>query len=112
METIGEQNLRRVFAQRLQTERRDRGLTQEQLAEKIGRSVDLVSRLERATTGPSIETLALLSDVFDLEAASLLTFMRLEAQPPAGQLSEIMTLLPRFPDSEIPRLKRVIEAMR
>jgi len=112
METTGEQNLRRIFAKRLQIERRERGLTQEQLAEKIGRSVDLVSRLERATTGPSVETLALLSEVFDLEAASLLTFMMLEAQPPAGQLSDIITLLLSFPDSELPRLKRVIEAMR
>ena len=56
-------DLRAVFAQRLQIERRQPGITQEMQAERIGRSVDMVSRMERAATSPSFETLALVVSV-------------------------------------------------
>ena len=46
--------------------RRRRGLTQEQLADLIGRSTDAVSNLERGVSLPSFETLDRLSQRLDV----------------------------------------------
>jgi transcriptional regulator with XRE-family HTH domain len=51
--------------------RTERGLTQAQLAEKIGRSLDLVSRIEMGDSAPSFETLEEFSRVLDVRAAEL-----------------------------------------
>jgi transcriptional regulator with XRE-family HTH domain len=50
-------DLRRHIAIRLRTIRKDRKLTQEQLASLIGRSVDAVSNIERGRGLPSLGTL-------------------------------------------------------
>jgi transcriptional regulator with XRE-family HTH domain len=50
------------FALVLRTLRSDRGLTQEQLAELIDRSVQTVSNLERGETLPTIDTLARIAE--------------------------------------------------
>lgn len=51
---------------RLREIRKARGLTQERLAERIERSVDAVSALERGLALPSFETLEKLADVLDV----------------------------------------------
>lgn len=51
---------------RLREIRKSRGLTQERLAERIERSVDAVSALERGLALPSFETLEKLADVLDV----------------------------------------------
>ncbi|HEY0835013.1 MAG TPA: helix-turn-helix transcriptional regulator [Azospirillum sp.] len=50
------------FALVLRTLRSDRGLTQEQLAELIDRSVQTVSNMERGETLPTIDTLARIAE--------------------------------------------------
>lgn len=52
-------------ALRIKTLRRRRGLTQEGLAELIGRTVDAVSNLERGRSLPSFETLEKLSEALE-----------------------------------------------
>lgn len=51
---------------RIKTLRKERGLTQEELAEKIDRTKDAVSNLERGLSLPSFETLETMSKVFDV----------------------------------------------
>jgi transcriptional regulator with XRE-family HTH domain len=58
---ITEQTIKEVFARRLRDARRTSGFTQEQLADAIRMSVDMVGRLERGAAKPSFETLAKLS---------------------------------------------------
>ena len=57
------------LAELIHSRRKDLGLTQKQLAAKIGRSVALVGQIERGQTNPSLETLRRLKSVllFDLE---------------------------------------------
>lgn len=50
------------FGIRLKALRKQRGLTQEQLAELIDRSVDAISKMERGITLPSLETLMRLNE--------------------------------------------------
>jgi transcriptional regulator with XRE-family HTH domain len=67
--------LQRELGIRIQALRKQRGLTQEELAEAVGRSVDTVSNIERGFSLTRIETaLAIavalkttLRDLFDLE---------------------------------------------
>lgn len=53
-------------ALRIKTIRRRRGLTQEGLAERISRTVDAISNLERGKSLPSFETLEKLSEALDV----------------------------------------------
>jgi transcriptional regulator with XRE-family HTH domain len=65
---------------RLQAARRQRGLTQEELAFKINKTAESISNIERGIQLPSIETLARLS--------------RARARHPIGRIFE------RYPRSE------------
>lgn len=51
---------------RIKTLRKERDLTQEELAEKIDRTKDAVSNLERGLSLPSFETLEIMSKVFEV----------------------------------------------
>ena len=62
------------FGRRLRYLRRQRDLTQEQLAEAAGISVDLVSNIERGANAPSFATLQLLAKVLKLPVAELFDF--------------------------------------
>ena len=65
-------DLRATVGASLKRLRQGRGLTQAELAEAIGRSVDMVSRLERGDATPSLETLALLAGALAAHPAELL----------------------------------------
>jgi transcriptional regulator with XRE-family HTH domain len=64
--------VRQRFAQRLRSMRNERGLTQEKLAELIGKTVEHVSFLERAERSPSFEILFDLAEALGISASSLL----------------------------------------
>ena len=48
---------KRLFGDRVQTLRKERGITQEQLAEDISKSVEHISYIERGERAPSFETI-------------------------------------------------------
>jgi transcriptional regulator with XRE-family HTH domain len=50
-------SLRKAFGNRLRSIRYERKLTQEQLAEHVGISVDFLSLIERGINAPSFETI-------------------------------------------------------
>jgi transcriptional regulator with XRE-family HTH domain len=66
--------LREHFGQRLYFLRRLRDLTQEELAEAIGRSTTFVRAMERGREGPSFNTLAKLAEVLDVDVIELFRF--------------------------------------
>lgn len=57
---------------RIQTFRRRRELSQQQLAEKVERSVDTISHLERGVSLPGLETLIRLSGELDVPILELI----------------------------------------
>lgn len=67
--------LKRLFGLKVQALRRRRGLTQEALAEAIGKSVDTISNIERGAGSPRVETAldiantlgVTLAELFDVE---------------------------------------------
>jgi len=67
-------DLRKQFGKRLQSLRRQSGLTQEQLAEATNISVDFLSLVERGINAPSFENLEKLSKALDVQVRELFDF--------------------------------------
>jgi len=65
---------KRLIGERIRQLRKSRDLTQEQLAERIGRSVDAVSNLERGINTPNFNTLALLGEALDVPLREFFDF--------------------------------------
>jgi transcriptional regulator with XRE-family HTH domain len=65
------EDFKRRFGMRVQTARRRRDLTQEQLAEQIQRTADTVSLIERGAASTRIETAFRIAEVLDVPLSSL-----------------------------------------
>jgi transcriptional regulator with XRE-family HTH domain len=72
--------LRQKFGKRLRQIRRYRDLTQEQLAEQVGVSVDFIGNLERGESAASFDTLEKLAEVLEVEVDELFRFADLRKQ--------------------------------
>ena len=66
--------LKLKFGNKLRKFRRNKDLTQEQLAELLGVSVDFVSKMERGINGASFETLQKLADVLEVRVEEFFQF--------------------------------------
>ena len=70
--------LKRQFGRQVQGLREAKGLTQEQLADRIGRSVDTVSNIERGVNATRIEVAYLIAGELGVRLQDLFAF---EADP-------------------------------
>ncbi|MBR3885187.1 MAG: helix-turn-helix transcriptional regulator [Clostridia bacterium] len=64
--------IKEIISQNLISLRKERGLTQNELAEKLAYSDNMVSRWERGEITPSIETLQKISEFYNVSLSSLL----------------------------------------
>jgi transcriptional regulator with XRE-family HTH domain len=67
-------SLRLQFGRRLRQLRRQKDMTQEQLAEAVGVSVEFLSNLERGINAPSFETLEKLAQALSVPVMELFRF--------------------------------------
>ena len=67
-------DLRNQFGKKLRKIRRDRDMTQEQLAEAIGVTMAFISRMERGRHGPSFDNLQKLAEVLGVKVEELFQF--------------------------------------
>jgi transcriptional regulator with XRE-family HTH domain len=74
-------SLQRRFAARVREIRRQRGLTQQQLAERIERSTNAVSALERGVSLPTFETLERLADALNAPVREFFDTDAVDADP-------------------------------
>lgn len=65
-------NIRAAIGQQVRIVRRQRGMTQEELAGKLDRSVEAVSNIERGVSLPSLDTLFRLGEALEVPATELL----------------------------------------
>ena len=68
---MAKSDVQRRFGRRVKALRQQRGLSQEQLAEAIGRSVDTVSNIERGFSATRIATADLIARTFGVELQEL-----------------------------------------
>jgi transcriptional regulator with XRE-family HTH domain len=69
-------DLKRRIAIKLKTVRKSRKLTQDELADLIGRSVDAISNIERSKGLPSLETLQAIASKLDIPIAEFFDAVR------------------------------------
>jgi len=66
--------LKENFGKRLRSIRRKKDLTQEQLAELVGLSVEFISNIERGINSPSFNTLEKLEQVLHTPVSEMFKF--------------------------------------
>ncbi len=66
--------LQKKLGQRIASLRKDRKLTQEQLAEALGCSVEFISLVERGVNAPSVAGLEKFAKILKVEVRELFTF--------------------------------------
>ena len=71
-------SLRELFGKRLVELRHVHGITQAQLAEKIGVTVEFISLMERGINSPSFDTLEKLANAIGVEVYELFLFERMK----------------------------------
>ncbi len=67
-------NLKTKFGKRLKQLRNERGITQEQLADKTGLTIESISNIERGIFGPKFENLEKIARVLKVEVKHLFDF--------------------------------------
>ena len=66
--------LQKKLGQRIASLRKERKLTQEQLAEAVGCSVEFISLIERGVNAPSVSGLEKFAKILKVEVRELFTF--------------------------------------
>lgn len=101
---------KRLIGARIKGLRRERGLTQEDVAERTGLSVNYLSRIERGLENPTLDTLLGLTDALKVEPLDLFTFEHEEPDPrrlrqlPARLVSEAR-------DEQLNQVAKVLRAL-
>ena len=67
-------NLKTEFGKKIKRIRKEKGITQEELAFRAGISVDFLSLIERGKNAPSFENLEKLADAFGAPVRDLFDF--------------------------------------
>ncbi len=98
-----EQALKSFFASRLRSQRKAAGLSQAELGERIGRTAEAVSNIERCKSLPAIDTLIALADALGVPVQSFLPTS--EASTPGrrrlDQESEAAALISQLSDKQL-----------
>lgn len=108
------QTIEEVVRARLRSLRSARGLTQEQLCERAGISVDAVNRIENGSRVPTITTLARLAEALEVELAELVSTTPLPTPklPPAvGRVVAALNGQPEALQEAAEKIVRVLLAV-
>lgn len=101
-------NMKQLLGARIKSLRRGRERTQEQLAERMGLSVNYVSRIERGLENPTLETLLGLAEALKVELGDLFTFEQEEPDP--KRLRQLLTRL--LDEAKGDQLKQAVKVLR
>lgn len=106
--------MKSALAARLRDARRQAKLSQEELAEKVGRSVDGISNIERGINLPSLDTLIDICRALSISAAVLIEELQSPATSPERQELEwrLRCLCHDLPERDLPLAIDLIAAVR
>lgn len=104
--------LSEIFGTSLRQCRKARGLTQAQLADATGLSLEMIGRLERGKAAPSFDTVAALARALQVPAPVLFGAEPTEIKGKRRDLLDrINKLLAACSDDELRRAERVLRAL-
>ena len=93
MPKSGTEDLAVAVGRAIAKQRVTSGLTQEQVAERLGIGLEAVSRMERGVVIPTVIRLFELADIFACDAADLLTEASSRSSDQASHLDRLMSRL-------------------
>lgn len=67
----GNNDILKIIGNNVKTIRLSRGITQEQMAEKLNRSINFVSLIELGKSGMSVETIIAVCNILDISSQSI-----------------------------------------
>lgn len=70
-------SVKKLLGEKIRKLRKEKGLTQEQLAELVGVEPRHISRVEGGYSSPSVERLAVMANVLEVPIKELFNFMQL-----------------------------------
>ncbi len=94
----------RMIGKRILARRKQLGLTQEQLAEKMNVSIQMVSNLERGNKAIRIENLIRLSQILDISTDYILT-----GQKTADDLLGLATRIEKLPEQSRKMIELLVD---
>jgi transcriptional regulator with XRE-family HTH domain len=104
-------DIRKEFGLRVQFFRKERGLTQADLAEKIYRTEDTISNIERGISSTRIETAARIAEALNIPLTDLFD-LPLSTSKNREKSDLIKELIAIALDQDVPLLKAVLNHMR
>ena len=102
--------LQKRFGKLLSAHRRKAELTQAELAERVGLSVDTIKKLETGSVAPSFRTIRVITEDLRIEPAELFTSQLLGGGLHRKALSEITDRLAVLDDDQLGWLRGIIDA--
>ncbi len=105
--------LKSLIATRIKAIRQAKGMTQEELAEAIDRTVETISNLERGKSLPSVQTLMIIANALDITISELLE--NAEAPPSPARVraeTRLRAAAKSLPDSDLEIAVVLVEALR
>jgi transcriptional regulator with XRE-family HTH domain len=105
------EDLKQSFGKRVQQLRKLQKLTQEQLAEAAGLSVDSVSNIERGFSSTRIENVGALAKALKVSLPELFEFDPLHTHTPHTwkQSERLLKIIAKCPPDRLPALTKMIE---
>jgi transcriptional regulator with XRE-family HTH domain len=103
----GTVDLKKMIGIRIGDLRKQKGLTQEKLAEKMGVSPKYLSSIERGKENPTLTTIINLAQSMDVEISDIFTFI--EVEDPSKRKSLIASLLKEADENQ---LKKALKLLR
>jgi transcriptional regulator with XRE-family HTH domain len=104
--------LKQAFGARVRHHRRAKGMTQEELAERLDLSMETIGKIERGVAAPSFETAERIAEALNLPPLALFGIGK-ETMPRGERgrlLGRINATLSRMNDEQLARAARIMEA--
>ena len=110
METPGVtiDEIKREFGLRVRTLRKKKGLTQEQLADAVGKTVDTISNIERGVSSTRIDTAARLADALGVQLVDFFDFSLATASD-RHKRRLMQDLLELVQEQDVPTIQAIID---
>ncbi len=90
MKSAAHDEAKRLFGDKIQALRKQKGITQERLAELIEKSVEHVSYIERGERAPSFETILDIAEALEVSVPFLMNFAA-QAESSINFITELQT---------------------
>ena len=90
--------IKQLLGVRIRELRKNRNLTQEQLAELVGINPKYVSSIERGKENPTLDTFIKIAESLEVSIGEL--FYQLEAENPKRRMKKIVSLLEQAPEEQ------------